>query len=524
RRNMLEEEARKAVEQAEREAAERADAEARAMADATRRAQEQATRAALEEAQKRNQMEHERKAQEKEERKQREEEARKRAEFARLEAERVQREQALAKQRAEQEERDRQKAARKALLDARRRSGWKRFQPHVLGVLVVFALIAGGLHLLPMSFYTPSIERIASQRLGEPVAIGELHVALFPSPEIKLDDVKIGKQLDIRVGTIRMSPEIGSLFEDRVRIKRLEALDATASAEALPRIVGWFQRPEGQGVVEFRRISLKNGKIALQGVDVPSVSGDFLLGIDGSFKGGDIRFTDSTLKATLTPNESDLEVALSGRAWKPTFGPGILVNEVIGKGVVSGSTLKLTGVDGTMYGGSFTATADIDWSSGWSVKGEFTTERVDLHGLMEAFTRSATSTGDLQSQGKFEMTAPKFAGLFDAPKVQVAFALHKGNLDGVDLVRALQTPRSEGVRGGKTKYDTLSGTLYVAGNRYQYRDLRMQAGVLFGAGSFDIDAAQNVGGRTLVELRSPSNQFRGNFAIGGNLNAIVLKP
>ena len=88
-------------------------------------------------------------------------------------------------------------------------------------------------------------------------------------------------------------------------------------AEALPRIVGWFQRPEGQSVVEFRRISLKNGKIALQGVDVPSVSGDFLLGIDGSFKGGDIRFTDSTLKATLTPNETDLEVALSGRAWKP---------------------------------------------------------------------------------------------------------------------------------------------------------------------------------------------------------------
>jgi hypothetical protein len=122
------------------------------------------------------------------------------------------------------------------------------------------------------------------------------------------------------------------------------------------------------------------------------------------------------------------------------------------------------------------------------------------------------------------MAGPTLAQLMDAPQAQANFTLRKGTLDGVDLVRALQTPAREGIRGGKSRFDELTGTMNVAGGRYQYRNLRLQSGLLVANGQFDVAPGQDVNGRVQVELKSTSNQFRGNFAIIGTLKAMMLKP
>ncbi|MBI1397471.1 MAG: hypothetical protein GC151_15980, partial [Betaproteobacteria bacterium] len=525
RQQMLEEEARKAVERAEREARESAEHEARAIAESTRRAQEERARRELEEAARRTRLEAERKAREKEERKHREEEARRRAENARLESERQAREAAFAKQRAEQEQRDRQKAARKALLDARRRTAWGRLQPYVIGLGVVLALLLGGLHLVPMSFYVPSVEHAVARRLGEPVAIGELHVALFPLPKITLDDVKIGRQLDVRIRTVEVQPDFDSLFRDTVHVKKVELLEASAGADALPRIMKWFERPEGQGNLEFRRIVLKRTHLSVPDVDVPAFDADVLLGVDGSFKGGDLELSDRSLKATLLPGEGPLEISLEGRGWTPTYGPPLNFDEITAKATVDGQGITFTGVDAMMYGGVLTGTARVQWGSGWTAKGDFSLERVQASPFMGAVTKDARVAGELQSQGSFEMSAARLGGLYDAPDVRARFTLRKGDIDGVDMVRALQTPHAaEGVQGGKTRVDELRGSLSVSKSRYAYRDLRMDSGLLHASGAFTIDPSQKIGGRIQMELRSPTNTFRGRFDVGGDLKAIVLKP
>jgi uncharacterized protein involved in outer membrane biogenesis len=375
-----------------------------------------------------------------------------------------------------------------------------------------------------MSFYVPAVQRIASERLGEPVAVGDLHFAIFPSPKIRLDDVKIGQQLDIRVRTIELDPNLASLFENTIRIKRVFLQEPQLSADALPRVVSWFQREGGQSKVEFRWIVLKSAKLAVPDVDLPGIDGDVRLGLDGSFKGAELRLSDGSLKGTVQPGEGPMQVTLSGRGWKPTFGPGVMFNDITAKGQIEGTTLALTAIDGTMHSGVFQGTARIDWGSGWGAKGEFTTERIELSSLMESVTKDARASGALQSKTQFALTAPKVGGLFDNPQVRSTFTLTNGSLDGVDLIRALQTPRSEGVRGGRTKLDELTGVLTVSGGRYQYRDLKMKAGLMTASGSFDIDGAQRINGRVQMELRSPSNQFRGKFGVDGDLKAIVLKP
>ncbi|MCW5626744.1 MAG: hypothetical protein KIT73_18655, partial [Burkholderiales bacterium] len=95
---------------------------------------------------------------------------------------------------------------------------------------------------------------------------------------------------------------------------------------------------------------------------------------------------------------------------------------------------------------------------------------------------------------------------------------------GVDLVRALQSQSREPIRGGKSRFDEVSGSLNVAGNRYQYRNLKLQYGLMVANGQFDVMPDQEVTGRVYVELKSSSNQFRGNYAVMGNVKAMMLKP
>ena len=96
-------------------------------------------------------------------------------------------------------------------------------------------------------------------------------------------------------------------------------------------------------------------------------------------------------------------------------------------------------------------------------------------------------------------------------------------LDGVDLVRALQAGR-QGTQGGSTKFEELTGSLEVAGGRYQYRNLRLAAGILTANGNLDIAPDQDISGRLYVELRSQAQHLRNTLNITGTLRAAVLRP
>jgi hypothetical protein len=113
--------------------------------------------------------------------------------------------------------------------------------------------------------------------------------------------------------------------------------------------------------------------------------------------------------------------------------------------------------------------------------------------------------------------------LLDNPRIDATFTVRRGDLDGVDLVRALQAGR-EGTTGGSTKFEELTGVLAIANQRYQYRNLQLSAGILNAVGNLDIAPNQDVSGRVFVELRSQANQLRNNLLITGSLRAVTLRP
>jgi hypothetical protein len=114
--------------------------------------------------------------------------------------------------------------------------------------------------------------------------------------------------------------------------------------------------------------------------------------------------------------------------------------------------------------------------------------------------------------------------LFDAPRVDAVFMVRKGNLSGLDLVRALQSPSRDGTAGGKTKFEQMSGSFSASGGRYTYNGVKLVAGALTATGQGEVSPNQDVSGRTYVELRSSANVIRGNFRLQGSLRGMVLRP
>ena len=91
-------------------------------------------------------------------------------------------------------------------------------------------------------------------------------------------------------------------------------------------------------------------------------------------------------------------------------------------------------------------------------------------------------------------------------------------------MRAIQLPSWDGVRGGKTGFNSLAGSMRLANQSYSYRQLQLSSGPMNASGSVDIAPNGNLSGRISTELGSKTVVVaRGNLSITGTLKTPVLK-
>ena len=506
----------------ERESAERAEVEARARAEAARLAREQAAREFQEQVVRRQQADEERAQREKEEQRQRAEDEERKARMGRIEAERIQREQALARRRAAQAEEDQKRAVKRVREEANRPAPKRQWLRVAIPVGVLVGLLAA-LHFLPFSFLAPSVERALAARLGEPVAVGELRVALFPALEMRLREVVIGPELDIRLASVRVDMDLRGFLDERKVVQSLQIEGATLPPEALPRVVAMLHRPEGQGSIEFQRIVLKSSHLSLTGWELPTLAGDFRLATDGSLASGQIGAADGSLQVTMTPRPQGLDLAVTGRKFTLPFGPAVTFDSLSARGSVTASGLRLAGVEGRLMEGSLKADLTVDWTSGWSARGEFGLDRASLAPLLQAFAGKPGSAGQLDIVGQYQLASARLQGLFEKPTVRATFAVREGRLDGVDLGGALQRARAEGVSGGATPFSLFGGQLEAELGQVNLRGLSLHAGPTQAEGRASLDARGRLSGRVSVTVTMP-RPMQGSFDISGDPTTPTLTP
>jgi hypothetical protein len=525
RRFRLEEEARAAMDRAEREAREKADQEGRELAEAAERARRDAEQRAREESARRQQEDKEKRAKEQEERKKKGEEDRKKRERERREQEQRAREEALAKKRADQENLDRKKSERERLAREAKKRAWGPGRIALVAGIAIVTLLIGAIQVAPLSAYAPEMEKLASERIGEPVRIGAVHASVFPAFHLKMESVTVGKQQDVRVPSVIAYMDIGSVFSGEKLIKSLEIDQLQATQDVLGRLPGWLADDGTKGAsIKIRRIVLKGTKLEVKGAALPAFNAQVYLAEDGNVTRAMVDTVDGHFDAEISVAASGAEINARVKNFSPPLGPRIEVTEGTVKGVLSGNQIRLSEMDLYLYGGQAKGQAVFSWGPPWSLEGDFDLRRIDLEAAMKALKIDISSEGLLDAKGRYALQANALAALFDNPRVEATFNVQKGALSSFDFVRALQAPTRDGVQGGKTKFDDLSGTLSVGGGRYTYSNARLRAGLLAASGACEILPDREINGRAYVELRSSSNIVKNTFKITGTLKAIVLKP
>ncbi|HWH46761.1 MAG TPA: hypothetical protein VN664_03085, partial [Burkholderiales bacterium] len=526
RREREQEELRRAAERAEREEEAKLEAERREAEDRERRERMERERQDREERERKREEEKENRIKEQEERKVKAELERKRQEEAKVETERKAREEELARRRKEQEERDRKRAEVKTLKKQKAiRTPLERVTPFIIGVVVLAAVVVGGIQLIPMNTYVPSVEKLASDHIGEPVTIGTMRVSVLGGLSISLDNVKVGATQDVKIDKVDLALALGSLFDEVKLIRKLEAQSLSVAEEVLPRLPKWLEAAVSDKSVQVERVALKSIKLESRTVKLPNFDADFMLSTAGGIEKAAVETVDGKLSVAITPRGGEFDITVTaGKGWVPPIGPPIEFTDFSATAAASRNQIRVSEFRALLYGGAAQGSALVTFGGPWSIEGQLTAQRIAIQELMSVFTRDAKSSGQLETTLRYSIAAADLAALFDVPRIDGTFGVRKGDLDGVDLVRALQMGGRQNVQGGATRFEEITGALGVAGGRYQYRNVRLVSGLLSATGNFDVLPSKEVNGRVFVELRSQAAQIRGNFVIDGNLKAVVLKP
>jgi hypothetical protein len=488
-----------AEEWARREAAERARLEAEAQAQllarelAQRDAEAQARRAAEEEALR----EVERNRHEAEER-------------ARVRAEEQAWREAEEKYRRDEQEAAEEARKRTAAKGAKLASTKPRnlALPLALGLaaLVVVALVA--VHLISYDGQIPQFEKAAAAQFQQPVKIKALRLSLLPKVQLRLEDVSIGAEGQIKVPQIRASGDLGNLFSDKKVFKSVE-LDSPVVTDAG---LGWilFGKPAVQDVV-FGQVTVANARVESKSLNLPVFDAKMQSDGQGAWKVIVIESADKNLNLELTPKGESVQIDVKARSFKIPFGSELTLDEMVASGTANRAELSVTEFKGYAFGGILSGNAVLKWGGQWSLAGGVSAKQVDMvrlvPGLME---------GRMAGTGAYAMQAADPAKLFAANRLEGNFVVARGTLMGVDLGRMVQG----GAMSGETKFAELAGSFLHDRGTTQLRQVRLTEGAITATGGVEVDVESNVRGRFAVDLKMSSEQRRANLVVAGNLKKV----
>lgn len=92
---------------------------------------------------------------------------------------------------------------------------------------------------IPLDSYIPRIEKEVSARLNEPVTIKSIRLYALPLPHVTIQGVTIDKTNDIRLGKVRVTPDLMSLLGSTKVIKRIDIDSLVLTRKAIDKIPAW---------------------------------------------------------------------------------------------------------------------------------------------------------------------------------------------------------------------------------------------------------------------------------------------
>ena len=390
------------------------------------------------------------------------------------------------------------------------RRAWSKKPGNFARQLAVMLLVLLAVSIAVMPFVpleSGPYEKAAQAWLGEPVKIGAFHLTLLPTPRLKFEKVVIGKAPQIRVATIRATPEIGSVLAGRKTFKRLELENVTFPRQYLSALLLGQGKGRPLGV---EHLVAKGLKLDIPGLDLPELELDASFSADGALKSATFADAERKLSVKLEPQGGKAAVEISSDKFPLPIGADLALGEFTAKGTVTRNELALNEAQARAFGGRLVGSVRLRWSNGWSLEGQVAARQMDAVKIAAPLLAG----GMLEGRGVYSMKAPLPERLLTNARLDGNFTVQKGSITNVDMTRVLQ---GGGPGGGTTPFSEMSGVVSAGPNRVSVRQIRMAAGLLSAAGQLEMDPQKNLSGRLQIELRARTVQARATLAVAGTL-------
>lgn len=400
---------------------------------------------------------------------------------------------------------------------------WKRI---VLAFAVLLSVLVVLPFLIPTGTYVKQIEQVASEKLGQPVSVGSLRLAMLPTPRANIGMLRIGRDNDVTVDNIALVPELGSLFSEVRVISSVMVTHPVVKKSALD-FISAMPKPQSAGgpaKVQIRRLLVGNAQLEWDGLKIPAMDIDVALAEDNKLQSASLASLDSKLKVNAAPKDAGYAIKMEAHQWVPPAGPPLLFDSLNSDMMFSGSRLDISVLDARLYQGTLKATAGLDWSKGWRASGKFRTEAIEVGDVAGLFSKSKPVSGRLSGDGTFSANARDAAVLADHLVLDYKFSVVKGVLHGVDLAKAATLLLNAGEKGGETRFDELTGVLHMAGKQIDLRTFKVASGLLAAIGGIKVSPAKQLDGKVEVELKKGVALISVPLQVSGTLDNPSVAP
>ena len=357
-------------------------------------------------------------------------------------------------------------------------------------LVLLLAAAVGAVHVMPVP--TADYERAASEAFGKPVKIGEARLSLISGLEIKLKDIRLGDEVRIASGSA--SPEFEALRGEKKAFTRIELTGVKLPQEAIGQAL--LAKVKGDNFT-VNRLVLRNLELVGAAKLPEPLEAELVYGEDGALRSATIRGPD-TLLARITPAPNGVEFVVTASGFPLPILPEVTLSDFGMKGTASQRGMTIAEWGGKIFGGSVSGTANLRWSSGWSIDGVVTARNINA----AVFAPALLSEGKGEGTGRFSMSGSDPARLGAGGRLEGNFTIGSGVLGSFDLGRVIRTSGKE--YAGRTQFNELTGQATYDRGAVSLRNVAIGAGALNAGASADLAQSGALSGRIVADVKSAS--------------------
>lgn len=359
--------------------------------------------------------------------------------------------------------------------------------------------------LVPTSAYIGQAEGFASEKLGVPVEIGNVQLAILPTPRVNINNIVIGQKQELKVVRVAVLPSLTSLFSDTKVISSLhieQPVLKKAAVDVVAGIIKKLSEDKSPSTAIVREITIKETRLEWPGMNLPAFNAVVAMSEASKPQSALIDTTDGKLRLRLAPSDKDWQaIKLEAKNWTMPVGQSLLIDEMQANMKLYDNRLEITDLNAGLYGGRVNGKAVLNWDKDWRLSGSLKVNELAVREPARLFSKTTRVSGLLFTNGSFSAKAKEAGHLMEHVNAGFRFKIKDGVLYGMDLTKAATILLKQGQSGGETQFDELSGLLNVSGKQYHFSDLNIVSGLMAANGDVKIRPNKELDGVVEVEVK-----------------------